>query len=118
MATRATLDGVILAEADHVISLEGNPYFPPDSIKWDHLVETTVTSRCFWKGKANYFDAAIDGRSYATVAWTYLGYFSDPSAEKPPTPGLRRRALGSYGIPFRSLPAHAPGREPRSPTGD
>ncbi len=71
MTTRAILDGVVLAETDRVVSLEGNSYFPPDSINWEHLVETDVTSRCFWKGKASYFDTVIDGHTHESVGWTY-----------------------------------------------
>lgn len=71
MTTRAVLDGVVLAEADEVISLEGNAYFPPESVHWEYLTANDVTSRCFWKGKAGYFDAVTGGRTHRSVAWSY-----------------------------------------------
>jgi uncharacterized protein (DUF427 family) len=71
MATRAVLDGVVLAEADEVVMVEGNAYFPPDTVNWEHLTENSTTSRCFWKGKANYFDATLDGSRHDSVGWTY-----------------------------------------------
>lgn len=71
MTVRAVLDGVVLAEADEIVMLEGNAYFPPDTVNWDHLDENTKTTRCPWKGKANYFDAAVGGEQHRSVGWTY-----------------------------------------------
>lgn len=71
MTVRAVLEGTVLAEAEQVVTVEGNAYFPPSAVRWDHLIENTSTSRCPWKGKANYFDAAIGDRKYRSVGWTY-----------------------------------------------
>ncbi len=71
MAKKATLDDVVLADAPNVISLEGNAYFPPDAINWEHLVENDHTTTCPWKGEATYFDAVIDGETHRNVGWTY-----------------------------------------------
>lgn len=53
--TRAVFDGVVVAESDDVRVVEGMTYFPVDSVDMDRLVESPVTSRCFWKGKARYW---------------------------------------------------------------
>jgi uncharacterized protein (DUF427 family) len=71
MTKKATLLDVVLAEADEVVSLEGNAYFPPEAVRWDHLVESDHTTVCPWKGQASYFDAVIDGETYRNVGWTY-----------------------------------------------
>ncbi|MEX2279221.1 MAG: DUF427 domain-containing protein [Acidimicrobiia bacterium] len=71
MAKKATLGNVTLAEADEVVSLEGNAYFPPEAIRWDHLTESDHTTVCPWKGQASYFDAVIDGETHRNVGWTY-----------------------------------------------
>jgi uncharacterized protein (DUF427 family) len=71
MTVRAVLDGVVLAEAEEVVGLEGNAYFPPSAVRWDHLTENSATSSCPWKGEANYFDAAVGDRKYESVGWTY-----------------------------------------------
>jgi uncharacterized protein (DUF427 family) len=71
MAKKATLDGVVLAEATEVVSLEGSAYFPPETINWEHLTESDHTTTCPWKGQATYFDAVIDGATHRNVGWTY-----------------------------------------------
>lgn len=75
MTMRAILDGVVLAEAADVVTVEGNAYFPPESVRWQHLQETDVTSRCWWKGRASYYDAVVNGETHPNVGWTY----HDPS---------------------------------------
>jgi uncharacterized protein (DUF427 family) len=69
--TQANLAGVVLAEADEVVRLEGNAYFPPGAVRWEHLVESDHRTTCPWKGEASYFDAVVDGETYRNVAWTY-----------------------------------------------
>jgi uncharacterized protein (DUF427 family) len=68
---RAVLEGVVLAETENAVSLEGNAYFPPDSIRWELLVANDHTTVCPWKGRAGYFDAVIDGEVHRNVGWTY-----------------------------------------------
>ena len=48
-------DGQVIAESDDVKVVEGMTYFPLDSVRRELLVESPVTSRCFWKGKATYW---------------------------------------------------------------
>lgn len=71
MVSKATLEDVVLAESDDTVALEGNAYFPPDSVRWDHLVESDHTTVCPWKGVASYYDAVIDGETHRNVGWTY-----------------------------------------------
>lgn len=68
---RAVVDGTVIAESDRTVVVEGNHYFPPDSIQWDHLAETDRSSVCPWKGSASYFDVTVGGTELANVAWTY-----------------------------------------------
>jgi uncharacterized protein (DUF427 family) len=68
---RAVWNGRVVAESDQTIRLEGNHYFPPDSVDWDALDPSPTTSRCFWKGKASYYDVQADGRTNPDAAWTY-----------------------------------------------
>lgn len=71
MSFRAVLGDIVLAEAEDVVRVEGNAYFPPESVHWEHLIENDATSHCFFKGKANYFDAEVEGRKHESVGWTY-----------------------------------------------
>ncbi len=72
---RATWNGVLLAESDDTIVVEGNHYFPPDSIVPGVLAASDTTSRCPWKGTANYKDVVVDGQVNQDAAW----YYADPS---------------------------------------
>ncbi len=70
MAT-ATWNGAVIAESDHVETVEGNLYFPPDSIRQEYLRPSSMTSTCPWKGEASYYTLAVDGEENADAAWTY-----------------------------------------------
>jgi uncharacterized protein (DUF427 family) len=71
MVSKATLEDTVLAESDDIVALEGNAYFPPDAVRWEHLVESDHTTVCPWKGVASYFDAVIDDETHRNVGWTY-----------------------------------------------
>lgn len=49
-----------MAESDNVVTLEGNIYFPMDSLKKEHFEQSKSISLCLWKGKANYFSVNVD----------------------------------------------------------
>ena len=67
----------ILAESDQTVLLEGNHYFPPDSIHADHFQKSTQTTHCPWKGTANYYDVVVDGQTNPGAAW----FYADPKPE-------------------------------------
>ena len=68
---KATWNGAVIAESDATVVVEGNHYFPLSSIKPGVLTESTHTSVCHWKGKANYFNVVAKGAVNANAAWTY-----------------------------------------------
>ena len=68
---RAVRQGQVIAESDATIEVEGNHYFPPDSVDRDALPDSATTTRCFWKGKAQYHHLLIDGEIHPDMAWTY-----------------------------------------------
>ena len=69
--TRATFDGQVIAESDDVKVVEGMTYFPLDSVRRELLVESPVTSRCFWKGKATYWHVQGQDDIAQNAAFTY-----------------------------------------------
>lgn len=69
--TRAIFDGVVIAESDDVRNVEGMAYFPIDSVDHGALVESPNTSRCFWKGKANYWHVQGRRELAPNAAFTY-----------------------------------------------
>ena len=74
---KATYRGVILAESDATVVVEGNHYFPPDAVRPECLQPSDTTSVCGWKGTANYHHVVVDGEVCADAAW----YYADPKPE-------------------------------------
>lgn len=68
---RAVWNGQVLAESEDTIIVEGNHYFPPESIRAEHFKPSTHHSTCFWKGEASYFDVVVDGETNKNAAWFY-----------------------------------------------
>ena len=63
--------GTVLAASDDTVHVEGNHYFPADSIRWDHLVGSATHSVCPWKGIASYHTVVVDGERNDDAAWYY-----------------------------------------------
>ena len=72
---KATWNGVVLAESDNTVVVEGNHYFPKDSLVDEHFAENSSQTRCPWKGLASYYDVVVDGQTNSGAAW----YYPDPS---------------------------------------
>jgi len=68
---RATWKGVVLAESDDTILVEGNHYFPRESINEAYFAGSDTHTRCHWKGTASYFDVVVDGERNPDAAWYY-----------------------------------------------
>lgn len=68
---KATYNGVVLAESDNFEIVEGNVYFPPESVNMDYFTETSHHTNCPWKGLANYYTVEADGDTLDNVAWFY-----------------------------------------------
>lgn len=70
---KATWNGTTVAEAEQeeLIRIEGNWYFPPDSLKRDYFSDSDLTTECFWKGTAHYYDITADGKVNDGGAWYY-----------------------------------------------
>jgi uncharacterized protein (DUF427 family) len=76
MAT-ASWNGTVIASSDDTVVVEGNHYFPRESVSEGVLVESTKTSICPWKGTASYFSVVVDGQTNADAAW----YYPEPKPE-------------------------------------
>ncbi len=61
----------VLAESDDTVVVEGNHYFPPDSVKKEHFRESATHTTCPWKGEASYYDVVVDGEVNRDAAWFY-----------------------------------------------
>ena len=68
---KAVLNGTVLAESDHTVVVEGNHYFPADSVKSEYFTPTDRATHCPWKGDASYYDITVDGTTQSNAAWYY-----------------------------------------------
>ncbi len=72
----ATWNGTVVAESAETVIVEGNHYFPPQSLKQEFFNPIDRKTFCSWKGTASYFDLEVGGETNPAVAWTY----PDPSS--------------------------------------
>lgn len=68
---RAIWKDTMLAESDDTLVVEGNHYFPPDSVNWQHFQDSERKTVCPWKGTASYYDITVNGDRNSAAAWTY-----------------------------------------------
>lgn len=68
---KAVWNGAVIAESNDTVLLEGNHYFPFDSINQAFLRESTHTSTCGWKGLANYYSIDVNGKVNTNAVWIY-----------------------------------------------
>jgi uncharacterized protein (DUF427 family) len=71
---KATWHNATLAESDDTIVVEGNHYFPPDSIHNEYFRPSDLHTHCPWKGEASYYNVVVDGATNEDAAW----YYPDP----------------------------------------
>lgn len=68
---RAIWNGTVLAESDATRVVEGNHYFPAESLKREHLRESETQTVCGWKGTASYYHVEVAGERNPDAAWFY-----------------------------------------------
>ena len=68
---KAVWNGVTLAQSDKTVVVEGNHYFPIESLEKSHFKPSSTTSICPWKGTAQYYTIEAGGKSNPDAAWYY-----------------------------------------------
>jgi len=68
---KAVWNGEVLAVSDDTKVVEGNHYFPPESVDRRYLKRSWMRSLCPWKGIASYYTIEVDGERNPDAAWTY-----------------------------------------------
>lgn len=76
---KAIWEGAVLAESDDTVIVEGNHYFPADSIDPQYFKPSSHKSVCFWKGEASYYDLEVNGKRNENAAWFYPKPFRSAS---------------------------------------
>jgi uncharacterized protein (DUF427 family) len=81
---QAVWNGAVLAEAEDTVKLEGNDYFPLESVRPEFLTDSSTTTVCPWKGTASYYTVTVDGEVNPDAAWYY------------PTPSSRAQQIANH----------------------
>ncbi|MCA2626160.1 MAG: DUF427 domain-containing protein [Microcystis flos-aquae TF09] len=71
---KAIWNGAVVAESDNCEIVEGNYYFPPDTVKAEYFQPSNTHTICSWKGEASYYTLRVDGQDNKDAAW----YYPDP----------------------------------------
>ena len=99
MRMQAVFNGMVIAESDDTVVVEGNHYFPADSIKPEYFAPTDTQTTCHWKGEASYYDVAVDEAHSTDAAW----YYPDP---KPRAQSVTGRIAFWRGVHVRPAVDH------------
>ena len=73
---KAIWNGQVIAQSDQTIKVEGNHYFPPESVDSAFLRASQAQTVCPWKGTASYYDVVVDDKVAPGAAW----YYENPHA--------------------------------------
>jgi len=68
---KAVWNGTVLAESDETVVVEGNHYFPPESINNEYFQSSSSKTTCPWKGLASYYNVVVNGDMNRNAAWFY-----------------------------------------------
>ncbi len=68
---KAIWNGIVLAESDKTVMVEGNHYFPVESVNMDYFKDSSTHTTCPWKGLASYYTVEVDGKENKDAAWFY-----------------------------------------------
>lgn len=84
-------NGALIAESDDIVLVEGNHYFPADSLNRDYVTFSNHRTTCAWKGEASYYSLLVDGELNRDAIW----YYPDP---KPEAEMVRDRVAFQRGV--------------------
>lgn len=68
---KAIWNNQVIAESDQTVVVEGNHYFPPDSIQKEFFETSQTHTSCPWKGEASYKNISVNGKTNNDAAWYY-----------------------------------------------
>ncbi|QDT32146.1 DUF427 domain-containing protein [Thalassoglobus polymorphus] len=74
---KAIWNEIIVAESDDTVVVDGNHYFPRESLSDEFIEKSSTTSVCSWKGTANYFTLKVNGKTNPDAVW----YYPEPKEE-------------------------------------
>jgi uncharacterized protein (DUF427 family) len=81
----------VIAESDSIVNVEGNSYFPIESVNKEFLKNSETQTVCHWKGTASYYNLMVDGVTNEDAAW----YYPEP---RPLADGIKGRVAFWKGV--------------------
>ncbi|GAA4241438.1 MULTISPECIES: DUF427 domain-containing protein [Winogradskyella] len=72
---KAIWENQVIAESNNTVVIEGNHYFPHESLNKAFFKPSDLHSTCPWKGKASYYTLEVNGKENKDAAW----YYENPS---------------------------------------
>ncbi len=88
---KAVWNGHVIAESDDIVTVEGNAYFPADSVRREFVRPSEHHTHCPWKGEASYYTLEVEGKSNPDSIW----YYPEP---KPAAAEIRNRIAFWKGV--------------------
>ncbi|MCC9135637.1 DUF427 domain-containing protein [Pontibacter silvestris] len=68
---KAIWNNIVIADSDKTIEVEGNQYFPANTVKKEFLENSRTHTNCPWKGEAAYYHVKVNGDVNPDAAWYY-----------------------------------------------
>ena len=68
---KAIWNNQVIAESTDIVTIEGNKYFPANSLNKSFFKDSATSTHCHWKGDASYFSIHVDGKENKDAAWYY-----------------------------------------------
>ncbi|MEM9680227.1 MAG: DUF427 domain-containing protein [Bacteroidota bacterium] len=68
---KAIWNNQVIAESNDTVVIEGNHYFPADTIRKEFFKPSTTHTTCPWKGEASYYTLEVNGQENKDAAWYY-----------------------------------------------
>ncbi|MDX2303995.1 MAG: DUF427 domain-containing protein [Microscillaceae bacterium] len=94
---KAIWNNEVIAESNDTIVIEGNHYFPIESIKKEFFKESDKHTNCPWKGQASYYSIEVGGKINQDAAW----YYPNPS-ELATEKGIKDRVAFWRGVEVKA----------------
>ncbi|MDT8394172.1 MAG: DUF427 domain-containing protein [Bacteroidales bacterium] len=88
---KAIWNNKLIAESDDIVNIEGNNYFPLESVQQEYLKSSNTRTVCPWKGIASYYSLEVDGKTNKDAAW----YYPEP---KEPAKAIKGRVAFWKGV--------------------
>ena len=68
---KAKWNGAVIADTSNTVEVDGNHYFPAESLQQSFFSPNDQKTTCHWKGEASYYDITVNGQVNRGAAWFY-----------------------------------------------